>query len=162
MFSLRSTVRSRRCYAEMQQHKWISGFFLWGSEYNRYSFRFQNNPLAVLSNHLRCNGNWNWILRPDLWEISRTGDVIAVESDEAGSKVRLFPAPVWAVTKTSLPDTKIYASIVWWLSFAIASAFPMDKSRFNALNCLWVTTLSPRVLKSHCDWSKGSDPYLDR
>ena len=30
-----------------------------------------------------------------------------------------------------------------------ASAFAMDKSRFNALNYLWVSTLSPRVPKSY-------------
>ena len=34
------------------------------------------------------------------------------------------------------------------------------KSSFCALNYLWVTTLSPRVLKSYSDWSKCSDPFL--
>ena len=31
-----------------------------------------------------------------------------------------------------------------------------------ALNYLWVTTLSPRVLKSYFDWSERSDPFMGR
>ena len=38
--------------------------------------------------------------------------------------------------------------------------FAMDKSCFNALNFLWVTTLSPRVLKNYFDWYKHTNPFL--
>ena len=57
----------------------------------------------------------------------------------------------------SLTDTLWSFSSEYTVDFI---TFVMDKSCFNALNYLWVTTLSPRVLKNYFDWYKHTNPFL--
>lgn len=92
----------------------------------------------------------------------------------ASSRVRLYPASVGAETKTSLPtdmlwlfssDSHTYSEypVSSRASFMISHGWNFNrKSRFSALNYFWVTTISPRVLKSYSDWSKCSDSFLGR
>ena len=148
--------------AVMQRCNNTSGFreFSWGSEYSSFSSNF-TIPSSCFSNHLWCNANC--FLKPDLWGISRTiTKTMALQSSPKLSKV------IKPVQKSNFPQVRLkqthYERIMLWLfplSVATrASAFAMDKSRFNALNYLCVTTLTPRVPKSCFDWSKSSSPFL--
>ena len=157
----RPTVWLRRCYAAMQQHKWISGILI-RIEYSSFSSDFKISS-CCFSNHLQCNGNC--VLRPDLWAISRTiTKTMALQSSPKRSTA-MKPAQKSDFSQVWLKQTHYVNIMLQLLPPSVttrASAFAMDKSRFNALNYLWVTTLSPRVPNSYSDWSKSSDPFLGR
>ena len=122
-------------------------------------------PLAVLAIICAILCNQNCVLRPDLWAISRTiTETMALQPSPRWSKV-MKPAQKSDFAQVRLKQTHhVHIKLrLFPLSIATrAFAFAMDKSRFNVLNYLWVTTLSPRVPKSYFDWSKRSDPFLGR
>ena len=148
--------------AVMQRCNNTSGFreFSWGSEYSSFSSDFKI-PSSCFSNHLWCNGNC--FLRPDLRAVSRTiTRTMALPSSPKRSKV-IKPAQKSDFPQVPLKQTHYERIMLWFFPPSVtkrASAFAMDKSRFNALNYLCVTVLTPRVPTSYFDCSKHSDQFL--
>ena len=160
----RPSVWLRGCYGVIQQHKWISGIFMKKRVLLTVSLQISKYPLAVLAIISNAMGNAFW-------------DRIFEQSVEQSPRQYYCSAILTKRSKVMKRAQKSDFSQVWLkhthyvhimlrlfpLSVATrASACAMDKWRFNAVNYLWVTTLSPRVPKSYFDWSKCSDPFLGR